>query len=322
MSRRAGLPGLLLGALLISLSACAGAPRPEVPVDAVRPDRSWWPDGEVRALLLAVHGFNDYSRAFEGFGGFAAERGIAVVAYDQRGFGANPDAGFWPGTGVLVAELKDKLERLQSEHPDVPLFVLGESMGAAVVTVALSEIPEIADGTILTAPAVWGGDQLNPLYRAVLWSMNQVAPGYRLTGEQLDVYPTDNSDILIELGRDPLVIKATRVDAIAGLVDLMDLAVERVPQVPGPLLVLMGEQDEIVPPRSQEVMVARLEAQPCTAVNYPKGYHMLLRDLQRKVVWQDVLAWIEGADVLPSGLQDRCGADIRTAEDDASRSGS
>jgi hypothetical protein len=39
---------------------------------------------------------------------------------------------------------------------------------------------------------------------------------------------------------------------------------------------------------------------------YPDGYHMLLRDLQRQVVWDDILAWIDGAPV-PSGLAEACG---------------
>ena len=55
------------------------------------PRRVWLPDDTPpRAVILAVHGFNDYSNAFETFGTFAAGHGIAVHAYDQRGFGANP----------------------------------------------------------------------------------------------------------------------------------------------------------------------------------------------------------------------------------------
>src|SRR5262249_47536372 len=46
--------------------------------------------GEVRAVILALHGFNDYSHAFAMPGPLWAEQGIATYAYDQRGFGGTP----------------------------------------------------------------------------------------------------------------------------------------------------------------------------------------------------------------------------------------
>ena len=43
---------------------------------------------------------------------------------------------------------------------------------------------------------------------------------------------------------------------------------------------------------------------PVTAACYPDGWHMLLRDLQRERVWEDIAAWIAEPDgVLPSGGQ-------------------
>jgi alpha-beta hydrolase superfamily lysophospholipase len=165
---------------------------------------------------------------------------------------------------------------------------------------------------IMTAPAVWGGDELNPFYRAVLWLAEHVAPGLKLTGEGLGVMASDNLEALRELGADPLFIKETRVDAIAGLVRLMDLALAETPVVSGPLLVLGGARDEVVPPHAHQTMLGLLTAEPCTEVVYPEGWHLLLRDLQRQVVWDDILAWIEG-EPLPSGLAERCGDRLRLA---------
>ncbi|HZT51979.1 MAG TPA: alpha/beta hydrolase, partial [Stellaceae bacterium] len=74
--------------------------------DGVRlPLRVWMPDGPVRATILAVHGFNDYSKAFAGPAEEWAKHGIATYAYDQRGFGQAPDRGFWVGTGRLDRDL-------------------------------------------------------------------------------------------------------------------------------------------------------------------------------------------------------------------------
>jgi alpha-beta hydrolase superfamily lysophospholipase len=123
--------------------------------------------------------------------------------------------------------------------------------------------------------------------------MVRLAPGLELTGSGLKVMASDNIEMLRAIGADPLFIKATRVDAIAGLVELMDIAASSVDRLDGPLLVLGGARDEIVPPGAHLAMLGRLRAQQCTEIIYPDGWHMLLRDLQREVVWNDILAWID-----------------------------
>jgi acylglycerol lipase len=292
----------------LGLLACAQTPPAHVAGEAGLPRRDWLPDEPPRAVILAVHGFNDYSNAFAEFGAFAAERGIAVHAYDQRGFGANPAAGRWPGTQALISDLAAERARLGALHPDRPVYLLGESMGAAVILAAMASGATLdADGVILTAPAVWGGDQLNPLYRATLWVVARVAPGLKLTGRSLGVMASDNLDALRALSSDPLFIKETRVDSIAGLVELMDTAYAAAGALTGPALILVGERDEIVPPDSQIAMIERVRTTPCTRVVYPDGWHLLLRDLQRRVVWEDILAWIDGAP-LPSGRAGSCDA--------------
>ena len=53
--------------------------------------------------------------------------------------------------------------------------------------------------------------------------------------------------MLMALGRDPLVIKETRIDAIYGLMQLMDDAYAKVPDVKTPVLLLYGAHDEVIP---------------------------------------------------------------------------
>jgi alpha-beta hydrolase superfamily lysophospholipase len=300
---------LALAAAGLGLLACAPAgPPPHVANGYEVPRRTWLPeDAPPRAVILAVHGFNDYSNAFDAFGSYAAEQGVAVHAYDQRGFGANRDAGRWPGVQALVDDLVREREQLAAQYPDTPVYLLGESMGAAVIIAAAAQHAPLGDdGIILSAPAVWGGDQLNDFYRATLWVMVRIAPGLELTGRGLKVQASDNIEMLRALGTDPLFIKATRVDAIAGLVELMDIAAASVDRLNGPLLVLGGARDEIVPPGAHLAMLERLRAEQCTEIVYPDGWHMLLRDLQREVVWNDILAWIDRRTIPSSGAK-ACG---------------
>src|SRR5258706_1908280 len=96
------------------------------------PLRSFLPAGPPRAVVIAVHGFNDYSNAFFEPALYLKRQGIALLAYDQRGFGDAPRRGHWAGEPRLVDDLRQIVGLVRRQYPGVPVFVMGESMGAAV----------------------------------------------------------------------------------------------------------------------------------------------------------------------------------------------
>ena len=274
---------------------------------AVLPLRVWKPDGPVRAVVLALHGFNDYSNAFEAPAQYWAKRGIQTYAYDQRGFGDAPFRGRWPTVQGLTGDLKAVSRLIRVRHPDVPLILLGESMGAAVVMTALAEpIPPEANAAILSAPAVWARETMPLWQRAGLWFLAHTVPGMKVTGRGIRRHPSDNIEMLRKLARDPKVIKRTRVDALYGLVNLMDAALAAAPKLPDRTLVLLGKQEDIIPSAAMAALRARLPHDRCMVrlAQYDSGYHMLLRDLQAERVLRDVVAWIGNPQAaLPSGAE-------------------
>jgi alpha-beta hydrolase superfamily lysophospholipase len=290
---------------------------------AVLPLRSWLPKGAVKAVILGVHGFNDYSNTFAKPAKWWAKQGIATYAYDQRGFGAAPDHGYWPGTATLVSDLQGAARTIKARHPDLPLWLVGDSMGGAEVMVAMAEhrVPEIA-GAVLVAPAVWGRSFMNPFERGGLWLLVRTIPWYPLTGQGLNRMPTDNIKMLVKLSRDPLVIKETRVDAVKGLVDLMDQALADASKLDGPpVLMLYGLNDEIVP---EDPVFAAMRRMPKDGRNrealYPDGYHFLLRDLHAERIWRDIAAWIEDPHApLPSGADKRAQKILAEKDEAAAR---
>jgi len=272
------------------------------------PLHTWMPDSPD-AIVLALHGFNDYGAFFEDFAVFLNQHNIGSYAYDQRGFGSSTDAGYWAGRDAYVEDAKTALDLIRARHPGVPVFCFGESMGGAVLMAAASEeeaSPLEADGLILAAPASWGRETMPWYQTTLLWFAVHTMPGVALSGRGLNITPSDNIEMLRALGRDPLVIKDTRVDALWGVVNLMDRALDSARNFHARSLILYGERDEIIEKQPTQTMLDRLPDLPKenrTIATYENGYHMLIRDLEAKIVWNDILAWIKNSDitVLPSG---------------------
>jgi alpha-beta hydrolase superfamily lysophospholipase len=294
--------GLL--ALLLFLGACATPPA-ATPDDPVA---SWIPPTSPRAVIVALHGFNDYRAAFADFGRYAAASGVVVEAFDQPGFGAHPTRGRWPGTPELVAALDEAVASARARHPGLPVYVLGESMGGAVALAAMAEAdPPPVAGLILAAPAVWNGTDLPASYRATLRVLASIVPMLRVSGRRLGRQASDNIEMLRALGRDPLYLRHTRLDAVAGLVELMIEGQAAATDLHLRTLVLLGARDQIVPPAASRRFVATLPPERCSVITYLDGWHLLLRDHQRELVFADILAWVDGRPP-PSRLDHPCGS--------------
>ena len=261
--------------------------------DGLRLGLAHWDAPSPFAILIALHGMSDYSNAFAMPAPWWADHGISTYAYDQRGFGRSPQPGIWPGNDIMRRDLADFVDVVKARHPGLPVYVLGESMGGAVAMTAFaSSRPPKADGLILVAPAVWSRKTMPLSYRVALWAASHTFGWWALSGSGLKIVPSDNIPMLIAIGRDPLFQKRARADAIYGLVSLMDEAYEspaRLNKVP--LLFLHGGNDQIIPKVPTEQVIAKLPAN-ATVKAYPKGYHMLLRDLDGGTRWADIALWI------------------------------
>ena len=304
--------------MALALSGCAMPPPPSVlatpPPPAisagafVMPDgthllyRVWRPNGEPKAIVLALHGFNDSRDAFEVPGPDFAARGIEVIAPDQRGFGDTPQRGLWPGRRMLVADARRMAQLVRAEHPRTKLYLMGESMGAAVlVCLAASPDPAPVTGYILVSPAVWGRSEMNLFERMGLWLMSSTVPGLTADGSIVRVTASDNRKAIYRLSTDPLTIHDTRWGTVKGLVNLMDAALADSGRIHAPALFLYGGKDELIPKRAARAAEVALPRRVRTAY-YPRDYHLMLRDLGRQKPIDDILAWMADPDApLPSG---------------------
>ncbi len=251
-----------------------------------------WEAQSPKAVVLAVHGMNDYANAFALPGAWWAEHArITTYAIDQRGFGRSPNFGYWVGEETMIADIRAAIAAIREAHPETPVYVLGHSMGAAVVMAAEDEKPLGADGLILAAPGVWGGRALPLPYRLTLNMAAGLAPGKTLTGERAERQSTDNIELLRQMYYDPLVIKETRLDAVLGVVRVMGRAYGAAENIDGNILLLFGEKDEIIPLKAMEKTARRLSGN-VEIKRYDNGWHLILRDLQAETVWHDIAHWV------------------------------
>jgi alpha-beta hydrolase superfamily lysophospholipase len=119
----------------------------------------WDPeDAAPRAAIQLTHGMGEHARRYGHVALALNDAGFVVYAQDHRGHGASgdPDAygNLGPGSWTaLVDDIGLLSAKIRADHPDLPLILLGHSMGSFAVQQYLLDHSADVDGVVLTGTA-------------------------------------------------------------------------------------------------------------------------------------------------------------------------
>jgi alpha-beta hydrolase superfamily lysophospholipase len=246
-----------------------------------------------RRALAIVHGFAEHSGRYDHVGAWFSTRDCAVHAYDHRGHGRSDGArGHVDAFARLLDDLEAFLDVVRREHPELPLFLLGHSMGGLLTAALLVERKPDLLGAIVTGPPLELGPGVSRWRLRIARLLRRTAPRLRLGAG------IDSSD----LSRDPEVAKAYDDDplvfrgATASFAAELLAAVARTggagTQVHVPMLLLHGEADRLCPPRGTRGFHAQLRGAGHRLRVYPKLRHEILNEPEQEQVFEDVLGWL------------------------------
>ena len=267
----------------------------------------WDTDTDPEIVVVGVHGMNDYANAFHMAAPYWAQHGVKTYAYDQRGFGRSVGRGEWPDEELMREDLRTAVRLARETHPDVTLAVVGISMGGAMAMTAFGSDrpPEGVDRVVFSGPGLRGWGSIPVVQRVALWTSVRVRPGWVVRPPRfVKIEPSDNVEMLRRMWSDPLGIRTNKIGQVHGVVALMENAHRAAPKLPEnvPMLLTYGAKDIVIPERGVRRTAKKLPSHVRTAY-YPNGYHMLLRDLQAELVFDDVLAFLKAPDApLPSNV--------------------
>jgi len=260
---------------------------------AVVPYRLWRSGAEPRGLVVLLHGAFDYSGAYDEIGPILASHGFTALAYDQRGFGGSCSRGKWRGTSRMLCDVTDVVRYMRARFgAALPLFLLGESMGAAIGLQAVAGNSALkVQGLVMAAPGSVAGlfrrFLVGSLLRAAEWCVPQ--------GEVVCERLTDGELIpssAIRLLMDPMVLRTVRLNMLFGLVKVAFSAVDVAIGVEIPVLTMTGAKDRVLRLACIKTLHSRL-AGPKELIVFEGAPHLLLHWHGRDEVLAHVIAWLK-----------------------------
>jgi alpha-beta hydrolase superfamily lysophospholipase len=244
-------------------------------------------------VLVNLHGLGDHSGLYPNLASYFPARGLGLYAFDMRGNGRSPgQRAYLSNWGEYLDDLGAFLGQVRGWEGELPLFVMGNSLGGLVVLEYALLNPTGLAGVIAAAPPL-GELGVAPVLMALGRLFSRIVPRLALrTGMDLS-----------GLARDRAVVDAVLADPLfhrwgtARLSTEVTGAIERVQagaaRLAVPLLILHGSDDRMVSPAGSRKFFAQLAHPDREYREYPGAYHGLFADWGHAEVLGDLERWIE-----------------------------
>lgn len=215
-----------------------------------------WEDSAVKtqAILVAIHGGVQNSRNYTAFAKELAGKGFITYSIDLRGHGewliqskTRPELNYNASTRDVVS----LAAQLRSEHPGLPVFCIGESLGASTALNASILQPKLFDGLILVSPGTSpSGVHVKPILGSVLQGVGSLGTDISLLPHITEISEDQRS--CDEMINDPRTRKSANVGELLHMARFVRNNKARAPKLDPatPLLVMYGDKDQICSPAS------------------------------------------------------------------------
>ena len=275
-----------------------------------------WPHPAPRARLQILHGMAEHCERYQPLAEFLHQHGVEVIAHNHRGHGERGPAGHFADQDGWNKVLADVSTAQQVGNPQVPLYLLGHSMGSFIARSWAARHGERLQGLLLS-----GSNQQPPglfyLGRSVAWLLQRLQGGQHLSGVMNWLsfaafnkpfqpartgfdWLSRNPRAVDQYMGDPqcghLCSLQLWQDVFGGLIEISRPASAR--QIPAtlPLYLFGGDMDPVgrlgqgLPALAQ--LFAHTGHDKVTLRLYPEGRHEMLNEQNASDVFNDLLQWL------------------------------
>lgn len=270
--------------------------------------------GTPKAVLICVHGLSGASSDFWPLGQELPKRGISIYGMELRGQGSDPDItarGDIRGRREWMRDLREFSSLVTAEHPGVPVFWLGESMGSLIALHTVTDGPgeESARprGLILLSPAVALREELPRWKGHFARAASRVAPSYRIPLAQLDpaqvpgMKITSASTQASQAPLTPHLVPTHSLRLLREVHSLMSRSNRAASQLNVPVLVLYTPNDPVASRKQIEAWFENIASIDKTPLFYSEDFHLILHDDRRWQATAEIGDWLLGHVARPAG---------------------
>ena len=255
--------------------------------------QAWLPEGNVKAVLLVVHGLGEHCGRYMNVVNHFVPLGYAVYGFDHIGHGKSE------GTREFAERFEDYTDTLtiyydmvQGWQTGKPVFLLGHSMGGLIASYYLLDHQANFRGAVISGPSVKVSDSISQATITIGKILSILTPKAGLLALDADGISRD-PEVVTAYVNDPLVFHGkTPARLAAELLKAMLHVTAEADKITLPLIVVQGGEDIIVDPAGAQMLYDKASSKDKTLKVYEGLYHEVFNEPERARVLKDVETWL------------------------------
>lgn len=247
----------------------------------------WEPDGEAKGVIVMVHGALEHHRRYGWLIEMWRQAGFQVIMGDLPGHGLTTRSrrGHVDSFDEYTDAVKEWVEA--AYQFELPVFLLGHSMGGLISIRLLQKENLNLAGVILSSPCVDLVKRPAKILNGLSYLLNIVAPEIRLNSGISVKMATNNKEVLEADMHDTLYVDKVSVRWFRELDANMKLSHKDIGMMKDiPMLVMQGGDDLIVNKIAVNEWFNQVPLSEKRFKEWPKYYHEIFNDVNREEVFE------------------------------------
>lgn len=254
----------------------------------------WEAEGEAKAVIVMVHGAMEHHRRYGWLIECWRSSGFHVIMGDLPGQGLTTRSrrGHIDSFDEYILEVKDWVQA--AFQFDLPVFLLGHSMGGLISVRLLQEEKLNLAGVILSSPSLGLIEQPSKWTQAMSYGLNAFFPNFKVNSGINVKMATRNVDVQEADSNDTLYVSKVSVRWYRELLLSIKLAFTNLDKIQDvPMLVMQGGDDKIVNKQSVKEWFNLVPLSEKRFKEWPKCYHEIFNEPERDEVFEYAKDFVE-----------------------------
>ncbi|MBZ2174496.1 lysophospholipase [Schnuerera sp. xch1] len=250
------------------------------------------PEGAI-ANIIINHGFAEHLDRYDYVTRTLNIAKIGVYRYDLRGHGRTQSPkGQIDDFMQFVSDADGVVDLAKKEYPDLPLFMLGHSMGGFITCLYGISKPDRLQGQIFSGAAVRRLPIAKGIKGDLFKLLNVFVPNMKIKNV-LSEDTCSVQQVVEDYKDDPLVLKESTLNFhVQFVIKGTDWIRKNIKRYNYPCLITHGENDKIVPKEASIYLYNSISSKDKEIKIYDDLYHEILNEREKDKILTDIINWL------------------------------
>ncbi len=244
---------------------------------------------KCKAIIILLHGFTEHLGRYDKFKEKLNSYGYGVYRYDYRGHGKSEGKrGYIKDFFYLFKDTDVIVEKAKINHPHIPIFMFGFSLGGFIALAYGIKYGEKLNGQILSAPASIKPPLLKGPLGMIIKTLYYLFPNYKITCRLWRLF-MKNQEIAKDSEKDTLLLNyATLKFHVEFLINGMNWLNNNLKNYNIPCFIIHGANDKVIYKESSKNISSKYKEIKI----YENLSHELINDIEEERILKDINNWI------------------------------